>query len=54
LPKGQMIRSGNKGESGELLSPKQQERIDAYCHAALQRLGCDFPYDRYYAPKSAC
>jgi hypothetical protein len=48
LPKGQMIRSGNKGKSDEILSPRQQQRIDAYCQESLQRLGCDFPYNRHY------
>jgi hypothetical protein len=51
LAKGQMIRSGNKGKSDELLSSQQQERIDAYCHESLQRLGCDFPYNSFYAAR---
>jgi hypothetical protein len=51
LPKGEMIRSGNKGKSDEILSPRQQERIDAYCHESLRRLGCDFPYNSFYATK---
>jgi hypothetical protein len=49
LKSGQMIRSGEKGKSDELLSIYQQKRIDDYCRRALQRLGCDFPYDTHYA-----
>jgi len=40
LPKGtlpwgemEMIRQGKSGNSGELITPVQQERIDAYCQA---------------------
>jgi hypothetical protein len=51
LPKGQMIRSGNKGNSDELLTTKQQDRIDAYCRESLLRLGCDFPYNSFYATR---
>jgi hypothetical protein len=51
LKKGQMIRSGNKGRSDELLTDEQQERIDLYCRDSLQRLGCDFPYNSFYATR---
>ncbi len=49
-PHGEMIRSGRKGASGELLSPRQQALIDDYCRARLRTLGSDFPYDRFYSP----
>jgi len=48
LPKGHMIRSGNKGNSSELLTPAQQARISEHCRRSLQNLGCDFPYDIHY------
>jgi hypothetical protein len=48
LKSGQMIRSGKKGKSDELLSPQQQKRIDDYCRQSLNRLYCDFPYDSHY------
>ncbi|HEX2796385.1 MAG TPA: sulfotransferase domain-containing protein [Immundisolibacter sp.] len=47
-PGGQMIRSGKKGNSGEMLTPAQQAHIDAWCKAGLAKLGSDFPYDRYF------
>lgn len=42
---GAMVRRGESGSSGELLSSEQQQRIDDYWRAELARLGCDFPYD---------
>ena len=47
-PGGSMIRSGKKGNSGEMLTPAQQAHIDAWCKAGLAKLGSDFPYDRYF------
>jgi hypothetical protein len=44
-----MIRRGEAGGSGELLSPQEQARIDAWCRSELARLGCDFNYERLYA-----
>ena len=44
-PKGSMMRRGESGASGELLTPEQQRRIDDYWRAELERIGCDFPYD---------
>jgi hypothetical protein len=49
LKKGEMIRSGKKGKSDELLSRDQQERIDAYCSKSLQLMGCDFDYKSIYS-----
>jgi aryl sulfotransferase len=43
-----MMRRGSSGGSSELLTPAQQQRIDDYCRAELERLGCDFPYDAAY------
>ena len=53
--RGAMLRRGQKGASGELLSAEDQRRIDDYWRAELQRLGCDFPYDREFAvlPRAA-
>ncbi|HCZ48675.1 MAG TPA: hypothetical protein DCZ11_06690, partial [Gammaproteobacteria bacterium] len=48
-PGGSMIRSGKKGNSGELLTPQQQRRIDDWCREGLRKLGSDFPYDEYFA-----
>lgn len=47
-PGGSMIRSGKVGKSGELLTPEQQARIDAWCKEGLAKLGSDFPYDEYF------
>jgi hypothetical protein len=46
---GVMVRRGQRGASGELLSAEQQRRIDDYWRAELERLGCDFPYDQAFA-----
>jgi len=40
-----MLRKGRAGASGELLTPRMQDDIDAKCRADLRELGCDFPYD---------
>jgi len=47
-PRGAMVRRGQRGTSSELLSPADQRRIDDYWRAELERLGCDFPYDRAF------
>jgi hypothetical protein len=47
-----MMRRGASGESGELLTPELQRRIDDHCRAELKRLGCDFPYDATYGSAS--
>jgi hypothetical protein len=43
--RGAMMRRGERGSSGELLSAADQRRIDDYWRAELARIGCDFPYD---------
>lgn len=48
-PKGSMIRRGERGKSGELLSPADQARIDDYWRAELAKLDSDFPYDEAFA-----
>jgi len=47
-PRGAMIRRGQHGAAGELLTREQQQRIDDHCRAELKRLGCDFPYDEAF------
>ena len=42
---GSMMRRGESGASGELITRDQQLRIDDYWRAELERIGCDFPYD---------
>ena len=42
---GSMMRRGESGTSGELITRDQQLRIDDYWRAELERIGCDFPYD---------
>lgn len=43
--RGAMMRRGERGSAGELLSAADQRRIDDYWRAELTRIGCDFPYD---------
>jgi hypothetical protein len=43
--RGAMVRRGERGSAGELLSAADQRRIDDYWRAELTRMGCDFPYD---------
>jgi hypothetical protein len=47
-PDRQMVRRGVCGGSAELLTPAQQEAIDAFCRESLRRIGSDFPYDRFW------
>jgi hypothetical protein len=42
--RGAMMRRGERGTSGELLSVEDQRRIDDYWRAELARIDCDFPY----------
>ncbi len=51
-PEGSMVRRGESGSAGELLTPAEQRRIDDYCRADLLRLGCDFPYDDAFVTHS--
>jgi hypothetical protein len=39
-----MVRRGESGGSGEVLSPAQQATLDSVCQEELARLGSDFPY----------
>jgi hypothetical protein len=48
---GAMLRRGASGNSGELLTPSLQRRIDEHCRSELARLGCDFPYDAEYGTR---
>ena len=43
-----MIRKGEAGHAGEMLSQEQQARVDRHCRAELLRLGCDLPYDEWF------
>ena len=45
-----MMRRGESGKSGELISVEQQRRIDAYWRGELERLECDFPYEAAFTP----
>ncbi len=47
-PEGRIMRRGETGGSNELLTPVQQKRIDDHWRAELERLGCDFPYDKAF------
>jgi hypothetical protein len=52
--KGAMMRRGESGSSGELITREQQRRIDDHWRAELERIGCDFSYDTAFnAPKPA-
>jgi len=42
-----MMRKGQQGGSGELLTPAQQREMDAHCIAELKRLGSDLPYEEF-------
>jgi hypothetical protein len=48
-PRGAMMRRGERGSAGELLSAADQRRTDDYWRAELKRIGCDFPYDTEFA-----
>ncbi len=43
-----MVREGRQGNSKELLTPEQQQRIDRHCIAELKALGSDFPYEKFF------
>lgn len=43
-----LLRKGKQGGWAEALTKEQAARIDDTCEAELQRLGCDFPYKRYF------
>lgn len=46
-----MIRRGERGASGAMLTAVQQQRIDDYWRQELKRLNCDFPYDEKFITK---
>jgi len=50
---GSMIRRGERGKSGELISSADQRRIDDYWRAELAKLGSDFPYDDAFTKADA-
>ncbi len=43
-----MMRSGQSGTSGELISAAQQAAIDDFCRDSLRKLGSDFPYNEVF------
>lgn len=43
-----LVRRGQSGDSGELLSPAQMAEIDRFFSAELLRRGCDLPYDEWF------
>ena len=45
---GNIIRKGKSGNSSEILTLEQQQRIDNYMKQQLKQLGCDFPYDELF------
>jgi hypothetical protein len=44
----QMMRSGETGNSNEMLTLEQQRMIDRHFQAELARLGSDFPYTEFF------
>ncbi len=52
-PGGSMVRQGQKGTSGKLLSAEEQQLIDDCCRQHLQALDSDFPFDHYYGGGAA-
>jgi hypothetical protein len=50
---GSMMRRGESGASGELITREQQRRIDDHWRAELERIGCDFPYDAAFNGRRA-
>jgi hypothetical protein len=50
--RGAMMRRGERGKSGELISAADQRRIDDHWRAELRKLGSDFPYEQAFGPAS--
>ena len=48
---GRMVRRGQHGVSGEILSTEQQGSIDEGCREGLGALDCDFPFEQHYGGK---
>ncbi len=46
--RGAMVRRGERGSAGELLSAADQRRIDDHFRVELAKLRSDFPYDEMY------
>lgn len=46
--KPKLMRQGRSGNSRELLTREQQNRIDQHFRKELELLGSDFPYDTYF------
>lgn len=49
----ELIRKGQTGESGQLLSSAQRARVDEAMKRGLRELGCDFPYDETFGETRA-
>ena len=45
-----MVRRGESGSAGELLSPDQAARVAAASKRRLAELGCDLPFDAMFGP----
>lgn len=50
-PEGDMIRSGKKGESEQLLTAAQRQQFKTFCAEELRRLNSDFPFEEMYGNK---
>jgi hypothetical protein len=50
--KPKLMRQGRSGNSRELLTQEQQNRIDQHFKRELELLASDFPYDHYYGNRS--
>jgi hypothetical protein len=48
-----MLRKGERGVAGELLTRDQQDGIDQYMHAQLRWRGCTVPYTAWFGPQDA-
>ncbi|NQZ68116.1 MAG: sulfotransferase domain-containing protein [Lentisphaeria bacterium] len=48
LPVGCMMRNGKSKNASELFNAEQQAQIDEHSRRALEKLGCDFPYDEHF------
>lgn len=51
-PRGSMMRRGERGTAGELLSANDQRRVDDYWRAELARMQCDFPFDAVFGQQA--
>lgn len=53
IPYATLIRSGNLGNSSELINATHQNTIDKYFIAELQRLKSEFPYTELFNPQKS-